>query len=649
MEINPLHLSEEELNFELNLRNITGLGLTTRRVKCTKLKDAMTVDYKEGRFYPTSTHVMDDCTNIENCEYQIKLILPAIQAALEKNDRGFLENVKSRLRHYLTRLSRVNPPPENQTEVWTSVRTSILSTLEVVTKATSANAISEVESEIVTECTQSNERIPLTTDGATGGVHAGATDQISINASIGIEKQDAPITQNRAADGLQLTQERRQMQQSTGLPTMAQANRSGLAGDPFPNPLDNRGNTMNNNTPQPPYSTPNNIHLAEYNRLRDEMLTYFLRRERVNTEGTRIPKAIHNWPFRFRGEKDITSLNTFLNRVECFAQSEGVTEEVLLKSIKHLLQDDALDWYGRAFYETSILTWSEFKNQIRREFLPSSYAQMIKIEATFRYQGANEPFAKFYREISQLFNFIDPPMSHEERFFIVKKNMNAEYASIIAAARPRGLQELVEVCSGFDETRILLNRQRRFSIPHNALLEPNYATPPQTVQRNTQSSTPLRFGRVNAIEGFQEEFMQEIEPGRGATQQPEKEVDYSQQLESLLQQVNALRVRLDRKDQPRRSSVALRPQGNMSTADPQNTVQQRLIQQSASSPRAEDNSNELSYLLCWNCDGNGHRYRDCAKPQVIFFCYGCGRKGYTMRNCPVCTGGQGNEQARSQQ
>lgn len=87
----------------------------------------------------------------------------------------------------------------------------------------------------------------------------------------------------------------------------------------------------------------------QYDRLRDEVLEQLLRRERSaadRPDERRVVKAVHNWPFKFRGEKDTTSLNVFLDRVETFARSEGVSDATLLSSIKHLLQEDALDWYA---------------------------------------------------------------------------------------------------------------------------------------------------------------------------------------------------------------------------------------------------------------------------------------------------------------
>lgn len=267
-------------------------------------------------------------------------------------------------------------------------------------------------------------------------------------------------------------------------------------------------------------------------------------------EDRRMMKAVHNWPFKFRGEKDTTSLNIFLDRVETFAKSEGMNDETLLSSIKHLLMDDALDWYARAMSQRLLYSWQAFKQEIRREFLPSGYAQILRLEASFRFQGQNETFAKYYRDIAALFRFISPPMSEEEKFFIVKKNMNADYAAIVTAARPADLREMVEVCTSYDETRMLLNRQRRIPVPHSALLEPNFATPTGPI-KSFQQQQPLRFPRVNIVEATdrnEDHFTQHHTSAPMSTAEGEQEeADWQSRMDHLLQQVNALKGQFERK------------------------------------------------------------------------------------------------------
>lgn len=694
MEIDPLHLSEEELNFELALRHITGLGLTTRRNKCIKLRDAMAEDATLGRSYPTSDHVMDDVTNIEFCQSRIKHLLPSLEMAKKKKDVGFLVNTVSRLTHYSNRLSRIENPPAHLREGWATLKELISSTLEEVLDVLNPNSVnsagsannnqvqttvpvSNVNTGAISKSTsrgdpptsqQSQEPLEKThqeTPKRNGrGIGEGTHNSVRRSLIDLLGEADAPETPvgetGRKEEGLKHGFGGAPIASSSAAQTggrgrgvtvnLGMGSRQAAAAWCDQQTLWNENN--NQGFPPPPYRATEASHdmesSREYNRLRDELLNILLRQERARSEGARNPKAIHNWPFKFRGEKDTTTLNTFLDRVECFAQSEGVSDDVLLRSIKHLLQDDALDWYGRAFNERTLLTWDDFKNQIRREFLPSSYAQMLRVEACFRFQGATESFAKFYRDISALFRFVTPPMSEEERFFIVKKNMNTEYASIVAAARPRSLQEMVEVCNGFDETRMLLSRQRRLPMPQSALLEPNYATP-STTHKHAQHSAPMRFGRVHALES---DLGQEVDQDRLGCLQPEED-SYAHQLENLIQQVSALKARLDRKEQFRRPvSQSPRPEAGAAGTQAQQSNQQKYQHQRVQLQTAIERSIEDEQrppMVCWNCDEDGHRFTDCGKPQAMFFCYRCGQKGYSLRNCPTCAPNQGNGQAGNYQ
>ncbi|XP_062716508.1 uncharacterized protein LOC115257214 [Aedes albopictus] len=449
-------------------------------------------------------------------------------------------------------------------------------------------------------------------------------------------------------------------------------------------------------------------------RMRDD-LERLIRRDRPAPERAddrRIQKAVHNWPFKFRGEKDTTSLNVFLDRVETFARSEGMSDATLLSSIKHLLQEDAIDWYSRATSQNLLRTWDQFKREIRREFLPSGYSQILRLEASFRFQGREESFAKFYRDISALFRFVDPPIPDDEKFFLVKKNMNENYAAIVTAARPRSLEEMVEVCTGYDETRMLLNRQRRIPIPHSALLEPNFATPvvtsrPPPIQHHQQ---PQRFNRVHAVEVEESAFEHEA-----AEEGPED--NWQHNIDELVEQVNALKLNIERRSarpsfaardekQPRTTDRYNRTEADVLraarqyTRDAQTAAQQqrpqtasyqtRLPQQQQEQPqRAQgwqarqwmpssdqsDNNRRSQRLLpeparqredrqiqqeeapngqriamlCWNCDEEGYRFMDCPKPQAILFCYRCGRKGYSLRSCFTCRMDAVNYQAENQQ
>ncbi|XP_052563530.1 uncharacterized protein LOC120423844 [Culex pipiens pallens] len=697
MEVNPIDLSNEELNFELELRGVAGLGPMTHRIKCTTLEKVMQDDLKSGRVYASSSHVVDGSSEIRICHSRIKRLLPQIITGIERNNIAFLEPIVSRLNHYYNRLTLVSPPSADMREEWTGVRDTIARTkrqifriLYPANQSTNQYSVSSV----------SNSTAPAHNSTAVSSGSARQINQLSLAGAVGGDSSGMERGSSASARGTSTGAiPKRTSDQSVNDLLLLSGQASAQAGnaaaeaqggqglpvDPRPHSLGRgRGRPVfNPNHPQrDPQPRPPNLGRditppprlqnddAEYNGLRDRVLCDLLRRERQPAEGARIPKAIHNWPFKFRGTKDSTNLNTFLDRVESFAFSEGVNNAMLLRAIKHLLQDDALDWYSRALNEGELDTWENFKLMIRQEYLSSHYGQLLREEASSRYQGANEKFQKYYRDISALFRFVQPPMSQEDKFFILKKNMNPEYATILASARPQTIQDMVEVCNAYDDTRTLLTHQRRTPIPHSSLLEPNLATPSGSQRSQANNAGWQRFGgRVNAIDSREENQDRRGRYEAASADQRESldEDDWTDQIEQLTQQICAIRTQFQKRsnEQYRRGGNYAGQRWQSHQQQPVAEEQQPMLarnnhQQSESAqPRANQRSPEQvatrpsaeqrhGTLMCWNCDEEGHRFTDCDKAQAVFFCYRCGRKGYTLRNCPECYAEQGNGQAGSQ-
>lgn len=293
-------------------------------------------------------------------------------------------------------------------------------------------------------------------------------------------------------------------------------------------------------------------------------------------------------------------------------------------NIKHLLQDDALTWYGNAYITGLLTSWEAFKAHIRREFLPSNYAYVLRVEAYHRLQGEEESFAKFYQDISTLFHYVEPPMTEQEKVFIIKKNMNATYASIAASHHSTTTYHLVKACREFDELRKLQNIQRRMPLPHSTLLEPSLGTP---VQSQRAGKTPQqqiqRFGKLHLVEASNTNA-DEAENKRQTTSEQtatSSQDNMIQTIENLTQQVNMLKLRWERKEHERNQQTSPRPN------------------------QPEGRTQRTPTLICWNCDEEGHHFMDCPKPQAILFCYRCGQKGFSLRSCYTCRNRTGNESA----
>lgn len=377
----------------------------------------------------------------------------------------------------------------------------------------------------------------------------------------------------------------------------------------------------------------------------------YQQQQRWQFEERRPYKAIHNWPFRYKGEKDATSLNTFLHRVEIFALSEEIPEGLLLKNIKHLLQDDALTWYGNAYLSGDLFSWEAFKILIRREFLPASHAFAIRVEAYHRLQGESESFSKFFQDISTLFQNSQPPMSETEMMFILKKNMNDIYAPIAAANRMASMDMLVQACKEFDELKKMQDGQRRVVLPRSALLEPTLSTPQSTQRGSRFHNQSQRFGRVNVVETEerqQPDRMTRVDPSQQDQRCQEEDVEEDERIKLLTEQVNALRMRFDKKEfraYQTNNGQHQQPQQQQHQQQQQNPHYQD--QQQAARSSTENRASQVA--ICWNCDAEGHRFMDCDKQQVMMFCYRCGRKGYSLRNCPDCLQESENSPAGNQQ
>lgn len=569
----------------------------------------------QDNVYRSSEHVMPSISNIETCQVRISELKTLIDEAIQIKDPFAITQLRSRLLHYEHRLESIQPLPpfastkqtlcslvkvlknevenalaqigkrsdrsdsavtninpssgsngeqgskkrnqtfeEDTSEAYALLGASSnnqqLQTSNLLSSATSHAEVIERQSMWQSEQHPMNNASRRSTEGAPQRVNGAGGDisnQGLQDSCIGhdhdpqMSATSSPLVAGRGR-GISIRNQQ-QLRSNTG--GRGRANH-------IPTSLDSRNGGNNNDD-----ITFRNI-IVNNASLYADLVERLARRDRYTgapsterSEDRRMMKAVHNWPFKFRGEKDTTSLNVFLDRVETFAKSEGMSDDTLLSSIKHLLQDDALDWYARAMSQRLLFSWHAFKQEIRREFLPSGYAQILRLEASFRFQGQSETFAKYYRDIAALFRFISPPMTEEEKFFIVKKNMNADYAAIVTAARPADLREMVEVCTSYDETRMLLNRQRRIPLPHNALLEPNFATPVSSTKPFNQPQH-LRYPRINAVESTDKGDYQhthhftalpEIEAATN-----DEEAEWHIKMDQLLQQVNALKGQFDRKN-----------------------------------------------------------------------------------------------------
>ncbi|XP_058454595.1 putative mediator of RNA polymerase II transcription subunit 26 [Malaya genurostris] len=171
-------------------------------------------------------------------------------------------------------------------------------------------------------------------------------------------------------------------------------------------------------------------------------------RDHQQSTQSRFSQPVHKWPFEYTGQPNIIQLGEFLNQVNTYADTEGIDEKDLLRSVKHLLKGRALQWYTRLY--SHLTSWEIFKSEIKQEFLPPNFSEIIKQDLYLRFQGQNESFTSFYRYLIAAFEIVEPSMSESEKLFIVKSHLNPDYTPIAAASRATTVKELVAVCKDFE-------------------------------------------------------------------------------------------------------------------------------------------------------------------------------------------------------
>nr|XP_029720641.1 uncharacterized protein LOC115262396 [Aedes albopictus] len=326
------HLTDDEVTYELALRHVVNLGPTTHRGKVLRLKALIQEEALRDNQPTSSAHVMSPQSNIEHCETQIQQLHISTEAAIRTADRAAISQSRTRLTHYRDRLRLIHPPVELR-DLHGMLTMHVTVLLNKVNGTSVVSCVQRGENEVNhTSSTGAIRRSNNAEEGAVGGT-ADAT--IPVGNHSNQESTPPPASQPPSMTSFSGGQGRGLLFSSS-----FRARDNEDAGETQPR--------QRNTSPPPPYlpreretwnrtareTQSREVHELqsrivemqereqrmheEYCRMRDD-LERLVRRERPAPERVddrRIQKAVHNWPFKFRGEKDTTSLNVFLDRVE---------------------------------------------------------------------------------------------------------------------------------------------------------------------------------------------------------------------------------------------------------------------------------------------------------------------------------------------
>lgn len=185
---------------------------------------------------------------------------------------------------------------------------------------------------------------------------------------------------------------------------------------------------------------------------------------------------VYKWDVRFSGGKEGLSVNAFIERVEEYRISRGVSEAELYSAITDLLTGKALSWYRSV--KEKIYNWSGFVNKLRENYLPYNFQKDLRKEIDEREQGADESISEFFSCMLNYFGRLQKKLTELEKVEIIHSNLDPFYIERVGLhiKQIESVDKLQEICHSLETSKSMAakrNNSRRVNPHSGTFLEPD--------------------------------------------------------------------------------------------------------------------------------------------------------------------------------
>ena len=263
----------------------------------------------------------------------------------------------------------------------------------------------------------------------------------------------------------------------------------------------------------------------------------------------------------------------FLIRIEQGRQLILLEDEEIFKCLPFFLSGTAAHWFR--LNKPLWRTWGQFEAAWRSRFGCPNFQFTLRDEIMRRKQGEDEPVVDYITCMQALLERLDPPWQLTEQLNYAHRNMLPRLRVAVRRKEVYDFRSLETLASQVEEC---YEPDRQPNQTRSIFPELAYRATP----RQLKHSKPMAAAGIAATKP---------KGKKNANTEPKKA------------SVNAIEKA---NSDPKSSSSA------------------------ANNPRVAE-------IRCWNCDGKGHRSRDCSQARNLH-CYRCGKKQHTTRTCPNCQG-----------
>lgn len=473
--MNPHHLESDELNYELEIRNIRDIvgQDNKRRALRRRLKD----EHANPMEFPHVSHGEEMLSGIGEKIEEIQSILAS---AVKSNNKWLVETLESRCLHLKNRLGRVELKTEIYFDIYKTYQTTVKKFLDVI------RSFSE-KSQVRT----GHESLPIPSDSgnqsATGTVRKRKTLSVpqtaniltsSRNESVGAEglayqahsqtvshtpKPTQPIAQGLteqeqkeldAAHKLieSLNQKSKERNMSSLLINMSDISLN--------EPIQSMHEPIRN--ARPPFSSDSEEEVVVQVPNPRAQVPRIPAQPQIPVQYIRRGLPVSRWALKFSGDHRGLQLPDFLNQIEIMATAEGATDEDLHRSAIYLLDGFAKTWYMA--FRNNYPSWNRLVDGLRVQFLPKDwdYWQLKDIEN--RYQREDESFGVFLASMVLKFQELPYEVREDQKVAIIRRNLLPAYQDRLALVDTNTLYQLNYACDRIEQSQYASIRRPQFPI-----------------------------------------------------------------------------------------------------------------------------------------------------------------------------------------
>lgn len=606
--MDPSHLEPDELKVECDLRNIRGL----HSVQLSLLLMSLELEKSGENEPPLRAHesaLKNPKREVAKCGAKLLEIQEVLKESLQSGcpmKMLVLDTMKTRVKHYMSRLSRISfsPAVESEYPVVVKLSEELLSVLDkvVVEDEDRLNeSIRELDSldktkvnRVVVESTrvpESQNKVEnlLSNPPIYTQVHDVQPGQQVHNSNIpvvtALKSSNTPAVVPISNMGMDRRISFENLQEQINNIVLAYGAQSEVSRqDPNLSIINPQRSLQNDPIPLESSPTiPNQL----FNRLN--------RSDNVPVNSK--PTMVHKWNLSFDGSQEGLNIERFLFRVETNASSYSLPQYQLLSDIQYLLKGKALNWYWTYKEVHHPMTWSELKCAMIRQFSNDRNDFDVRQSIGERKQKSVESFQDFYSSIIEMTLALSKPLSDFDLMLILHGNMRVGLKEKLAGLKFTSSAELFNYCVRIENTW-----QQISYVPENHI---------KPVFRNSSNPLP-NYSKPNPPN----RFVHELEPSNLAS----STADILPIPDMKLQQ-----------------SVVEDQMANVSALNTQNRSFSSNVHQLLFPKHLFDK------VKCWNCGLMGHFYYRCPTPLQHIFCRGCGQPDILFEYCSKCQGNQRRE------